>query len=145
MPKDKLKAAYTKDELEAYLLHERGHLNFVGRLMTSVYAVIMVFIVLFIYLVVLFFDRGDYSFALRMVLFIFLFLLLGWVLNGVREYYADYYSWIHCGRKQLISALNKIDKYKRSNWFNSMLRNYTHPPLISRIKVIEKTKIPLHH
>lgn len=140
MPKDKLKAAYSKDELEAYLLHERGHLNFIGRLMTAVYAVIMVFVVLFVYLVILFLDRAKNSFALRMILFIFLFLLLGWVLNCVREYYSDYYSWIHCGRKPLISALKKIDKYKRSSWFNSMLRNYTHPPLASRIKLIEKTR-----
>lgn len=136
----KLKAAYSKEELEAYLLHERGHMNLIGRLMTAVYAVIMVFIVLFIYLVILFFDRGDYNFALRMILFIFLFLLLGWLLNCLREYYADYYSWIHCGRKPLISALRKIDKFKRSNWFNSMLRNYTHPPLATRIILIEKTR-----
>ena len=101
---------------------------------------LLVFIALFIYLVIFFFDKGNYDFVLRIILFIFLFLVMGWILNGMREYYADYYSWIHCGKKPLISALKKIDKYKRRNWWASMLRNYTHPPLASRIRLIEKTK-----
>lgn len=58
MPKDKLKAQYTKEEFEAYLLHEQGHLNLIGRLMTTVYALLMVFVFFFLYLTVLFWTGG---------------------------------------------------------------------------------------
>ena len=44
MPKDKLKAGYSKDELEAYLLHERGHFNVLGRTMSAVYSFIMILV-----------------------------------------------------------------------------------------------------
>lgn len=140
MPKDKLKAAYSKDELEAYLLHERGHFNFLGRAMSAVYSLIMILILFFVYLIILFFDRQQYVLILNIIPFIFLFLLLGLLLNWIREYYADYYAWIHCGKKPLASALKKIDKFKRSSFLKSLMRSYTHPPLSSRIRLIEMTK-----
>lgn len=140
MPKDKLKSSYTKDELESYLLHERGHVNFLGRIMTGVYALIMTFTALFFYLVILFIDRQKYDLMKSMIFYILIFFFLGWLLNMLREYYADYYAWKHCGKKHLISALVKIDKYKRRTMFQSLLRNYTHPSLKSRIKLIEFTR-----
>lgn len=140
MPKDKLKAGYSKDELEAYLLHERGHFNVLGRTMSAVYSFIMILILFLVYLMILFFDRQQYAIMWGIVPFIFLFLLLGLLLNWTREYYADYYAWIHCGKKPLISALKKIDKFKRSTMLKSLMRNYTHPPLNSRIRLIELTK-----
>ncbi len=140
MPKDKLKAGYSKDELEAYLLHERGHFNVLGRTMSAVYSFIMILILLLVYLMILFFDRQQYTLMFNLIPFIFLFLFLGLLLNWVREYYADYYAWIHCGKKSITSALKKIDKFKRSSFLKSIMRNYTHPPLSSRIKLIEMTK-----
>src|SRR4030042_527756 len=101
MPKgklDKLKSSYSKDELEAYLLHERGHLNLLGRTMTGVYALIMTFIALFFYLVILFIDRQKYDLMKSMIFYIVVFFFLGWLLNMLREYYADYYAWKHCGK-----------------------------------------------
>lgn len=77
---------------------------------------------------------------LRTIFSTFVLLLLGWMLNGLREYYADYYSWTHCCKKALVSALKKIDRYKRPNLWKSILRNYTHPPLASRIRLIEKVR-----
>jgi Zn-dependent protease with chaperone function len=136
MPKDKLKASYSKEELEAYLLHERGHFDIIGRMMTGVYALLLAFIVLFAYLVVFFTDRKQYILSCKIIGIIFVFLFLGWLLNMVREYYADNYSWRHCNKKSLISALIKIDKYKRRTIYQSIMRNYTHPSLNSRIALI---------
>jgi len=140
MPKDKLKSAYSKDELEAYLLHERGHFNALGRTMSAVYSFIMILVLFLVYLIILFFDRQQYALMFNIIPFIFLFLFLGLLLNWVREYYADYYAWIHCGKKSLTSALKKIDKFKRSSFLKGIMRNYTHPPLSTRIRLIEMTK-----
>jgi Zn-dependent protease with chaperone function len=134
-------ANYTKEELEAYLFHERGHMNFAGRIMTAVYASIIVFVFFFLYLIIFFVDREIYLSAVKMGVYILIFLIMGWILNGMREYYADYYSWNNCcGKKALISALKKIDSHKRQNLWQNMLRNYTHPPLSSRIKAIERSR-----
>jgi len=134
-------ANYTKEELEAYLFHERGHTNFAGRVMTAVYASLIVFVFFFLYLIIFFIDKAVYISAVKMCFYIFMFLIMGWILNGMREYYADYYSWHNCrGKKALISALRKIDAHKRRSTWQIMLRNYTHPPLSSRIKAIERTR-----
>jgi len=147
---------HTTEELLAVLAHEIGHYKKRHIVLGYVLAVVHTAVVLFVLSRVVFSEQLSYALGgeayaihLNLIAFVMLFspvtALTGIALNGLsrrHEYQADRYAAQHADAQALATALKKLSVHSLSNLYPHPLYvwvHYSHPPLLSRLKQLEKS------
>ena len=155
---DTLVEQMTEDEIVSVIAHEVGHYKLkhihMGIVLSSIQSGIMLFILsLFIMNADLFavFKMDNLSIYASLLFFTILYtpisMIMGFLFSYIsrkNEFSADKYSAQTADMPEcLISGLKKMSKENLSNltphWLNVLL-NYSHPPVLERIKVLETFK-----
>tara|TARA_B100000809_G_C14875267_1_gene437067 strand:+ start:43 stop:723 length:681 start_codon:yes stop_codon:yes gene_type:complete len=155
---DTLVEQMTEDEIVSVIAHEVGHYKLkhihMGIVLSSIQSGIMLFILsLFIMNADLFavFKMDNLSIYASLLFFTILYtpisMIMGFLFSYIsrkNEFAADKYSAQTADMPEcLISGLKKMSKENLSNltphWLNVLL-NYSHPPVLERIKVLETFK-----
>lgn len=147
---------HTTEELLAVLAHEIGHYKKRHIVLGYVLSVVHTAVVLFVLSRVVFSEQLSYALGgeayaihLNLIAFVMLFspvtALTGIALNGLsrrHEYQADRYAAQHADAQALATALKKLSVHSLSNLYPHPLYvwvHYSHPPLFSRLKQLEKS------
>jgi STE24 endopeptidase len=147
---------HTTEELLAVLAHEIGHYKKRHIVLGYVLSVVHTAVVLFVLSRVVFSEQLSYALGgeayaihLNLIAFVMLFspvtALTGIALNGLsrrHEYQADRYAAQHADAQALATALKKLSVHSLSNLYPHPLYvwvHYSHPPLLSRLKQLEKS------
>jgi STE24 endopeptidase len=147
---------HTTEELLAVLAHEIGHYKKRHIVLGYVLSVVNTAVVLFVLSRVVFSEQLSYALGgeayaihLNLIAFVMLFspvtALTGIALNGLsrrHEYQADRYAAQHADAQALATALKKLSVHSLSNLYPHPLYvwvHYSHPPLLSRLKQLEKS------
>jgi len=119
-----LKNLLTEEELEAVLLHEKGHKEGEDAQITMIIACIMTIL----WVIVL--KKKGYK---KSIMFNYLGMIPTAFLNWGMELNADAYVVAHGNGEDLISALEKIDAANHMNvWWKQAIGSLKHPPTTLR-------------
>ncbi len=146
---------HTTDELVAILAHEIGHYKQRHILLGYVLSVVQMAFMLFVLSRMVFSEELSYALGgstytvhLNLIAFVILFSpisgLTGLAMNALsrkHEYEADHFAAVYANAQALATALKKLSVDNLSNLYPHPLYvfvHYSHPPLLSRLKRLEK-------